>query len=196
MIGVALGPDRERNFTARGQQQRSAFRVKRPVTLSGHSPAAVEVAAAHVGDEFVQFAGQPFFLAQSRQVADMIDEHPAVNGHGASHGCVFRERSNHDGQVAGKQSLDRVVSRFQSLSVGLVNKGFGDQLRKSTQLRDGVGGCHVSDLLLGLKGFECVFCFGAPEEDVLLVGFHEVSDDAPTSDDAMPDRFLSSPGVG
>ena len=126
----------------------------------------------------------------------MIDEHPAVNGHGASHGCVFRERSNHDGQVASEQSLDRVVSRLQSLSVGLVNEGLGNQLRKSAQLRDGVGGGHVPDLLLGLKGFERVFCFGAPEEHVLLVGFHKVSDDAPAPDDAMPHRFLSPPGVG
>ena len=117
MIGVALGPDCERNFTARGQQQRSAFRVKRPVTLSGHSPAAVEVAAAHVGDEFVQFAGQPFFLAQSRQVADMIDEHPAVYGHGASHGCVFGAFESR--RTGREQAIARPrCSRFQSLSVG------------------------------------------------------------------------------
>jgi hypothetical protein len=37
----------------------------------------------------MEFTGQAFFFSQTRQIADVVDEHSTVNGHGASNGGVF-----------------------------------------------------------------------------------------------------------
>ena len=196
MVGVPFGPYGERNFTACRQQQRSAFGVQRPVTLTGHPPTVVEVTAAHVGDQFVEFARQTLFFAQPGQVANVIDQHPAVYGHGPSDCGVFREGPYHGGQVPSEQAFNSVGSGFQSLSVGLVDKGLGNQFSKSTQACERVGGGHVSNLLFRFECFKRMFGIRPTENHVFFVGLREVANDASSADDSMAHRSFSASGVG
>ena len=196
MVGVSFGPHSEGNFTARRQQQRSVFGVKRPMTLAGHPPTVVELTAAHVGDQLVEFTRQALFFAQPGQVTNVIDQHPAVDGHGPPDRGVFGKGSYHGGQVTSKQALNSVGSGFQSLSVGLVDKSLGDQFGKSTQACQRVGGGHVANLLFRFECFQRMFGIRSAEDHVFFVGFREVADDAPSANNSVAHRGFSSSGIG
>ena len=61
------------------------------MALSIHSPSIVQVLSAHAAHEFVKFTGQPFFFSQTGKVADMVNEHATVDGHGTSDRGVLDE---------------------------------------------------------------------------------------------------------
>ena len=42
----------------------------------------------------MKFAGQALFFAQSGEVANVVDEHPAVNGHRSTNRCVGFKGAN------------------------------------------------------------------------------------------------------
>ena len=84
----------------------------------------------------------------------MIDEHPAVDGHGATNRHVFRQRSHNGREVSCQEAFDGVAARFESLPVRLVNEGFRNEFGQGAESGDGVGGSNVSHFLLCFEGFE------------------------------------------
>ena len=59
--------------------------------LSVHPPSIVKILSSHAAHKFVKFTGQPFFFSQTGKVADMVDEHATVDGHGTSNRGVLGE---------------------------------------------------------------------------------------------------------
>ena len=93
---------------------------------------------AHSAHQLVQFTCQTFFLTQSGEVARVVDQHPAVDGHGASNGRLFCQGSDHARKVPRKEALNSVGARFQALTVRLVNERFRDHFSQAAQTADGV----------------------------------------------------------
>ena len=103
------------------------------MALPLHSPFSVHLLTAHGGHHLVQLACQTFLFSKPWQVADMVDEHPAVNGHGSTNRIVRLQGANDGREVAGKQSLHGVGGRFEALAVGLMNEGFRNKFGKTAE---------------------------------------------------------------
>ena len=64
------------------------------MTLPFHAPLAVNFLPTHGRHHLMKFAGQAFFFAQSGKVANVVDEHPAVDGHRSTNRSVGFEGAN------------------------------------------------------------------------------------------------------
>ena len=62
----------------------------------------------HGGHHLVKFTGQAFFFPKAGKIADVVNEHPAVNGHRASHRRVGLEGSDDGGKVAREEPFHGV----------------------------------------------------------------------------------------
>ena len=193
MVGVFLGPCRNGNFTALCEEQGTAFGVKGPVALTGHSPTVVQRTGAHAVHQFVEFTGQALLFPQAGEVAGVVDQHPAVDGHGATDGHVVRQRSDHSGKIPCQQSFDRIGARLESLTVCLMDKGFRYNFSQCSKAADGVGRRNVANLLFSFEGFEGEFGLVATQHHAFLVAVAEVANHPPCTDKSVAvGRFASA----
>ena len=166
------------------------------MALSLHPPFSMHLLTAHAGHHLVQLARQTFLFSKPWQVADMVDEHPAVNGHGSTNRIVRLQGANDGREVAGKQPLHGIGGRFEALTVGLVNEGFRNKFGKTPEFGNGVGRGEKTRLLFSLERFKHVFGIRSTEHDVFLSSLGEVANDAATTNKAMSNWRFPSTDVG
>ena len=64
------------------------------MALAFHAPLAVKLFSTHGSHHLVKFTGKALFFAQAWKVANVVDEHPAVDGHRPTNRSVGFEGSN------------------------------------------------------------------------------------------------------
>ena len=84
----------------------------------------------------------------------MVDEHPAVDGHGATNRHVLGQCLDHSGEVSCQEALHGVAARFESLPIRLMNEGFRNKFGQGAKAGDGVRRSNVPHFLLCFEGFE------------------------------------------
>ena len=95
VVGPFLGPNSKGNLTALGKKEGTVIGVEGPVTLALHAPTFVHFFPLHAAHQFVKFARQAFLITKPWEVAGMVDQHAAVDGHRSANSRVFRDGSNH-----------------------------------------------------------------------------------------------------
>ncbi len=64
------------------------------MSLALHAEFLTQRLGPHLGEQFMDLAGQGFFLAQAGEVTCMVDEHARINRHGPTNRWVGTEFTN------------------------------------------------------------------------------------------------------